>query len=164
MKVQKQAAWPAPAAAPATIDPNKIYVRAMKGYLYSPVTKRISYTHNREEVGPSTYERPWSVQLGYGFEQPVYPLCPVDYPTPETADSVLSQAIVWWPSLVFDIIAPVPTGGFTTAPQYWLVVNNGADLWEVLSAGWFAFDLDKDGAAAAYEQRTAELRLAGFSV
>jgi hypothetical protein len=44
------------------------------------------------------------------------------------------------------------------------VVNNGDDLWEVYSAGWWAFDKEKDGEAAAIEQRTAELRAAGFSV
>jgi len=149
--------------AAAAIDPSKIYVRAMKGFLYQPSTKRLSYTATREEVGDSTYERPYSVAFGFGFEQPVYALCPVDYATPETADAVLTQARTWWPTLLFDIFAPTPTGGFTTVPQYWLVTSNGQDLYEIFSAGWFAFDLDKDGEAAAYEQRSAELRQAGFS-
>jgi hypothetical protein len=148
----------------AAIDPSKILVRAMKGWLYSPVSKKIYSAVTREENGPSTFERPWSVQIGFGFDQPVYPLNPVDYPTPETADAVLTQARAWWPTLLFDIFAPTPTGGFTTVPQYWLVVSNGQDLYEIFSAGWFAFDFDKDGEAAAYEQRTAELRAAGFSV
>jgi hypothetical protein len=148
---------------PVPLDPSKILVRAMKGYLYSPVTKRLYYTHNREEVGPSTYERPWSVNIGYGFEQPVYPLNPVDYCTPATADAVLTWAMSQWQSLLFDIVVPTPDG-FVTAPQHWLVVTNGQDLYEIYSAGWWAFDYDKDGAAAAFEQRTAELRDAGFSV
>jgi hypothetical protein len=154
----------APPAVPVPLDPSKILVRAMKGYLYSPVTKRLYYTNNRQEVGPSTYERPWSVNIGYGFEQPIYPLCPVDYCTPATADAVLGWAMSQWQGLLFDIYAPTPDGGFTTAPQYWLVVSNGQDLYEIYSAGWWAFDYDKDGAQAAAEQRTAELRQAGFSV
>jgi len=147
-----------------SIDPSKILVRAFPGYLYSPITKQLYYVHDRLPVGPSTYERPWSVQPGYGFDQPVYPLNPVDYPTPDTANEVLLWARDTWPNLDFTIIAPTPTGGFTTHPQYWLVVWNGADLYEVYSAGWWAFDYDKDGATAAVEQRTADLKLAGFSV
>jgi hypothetical protein len=150
-------------AAAQAIDPSKIFVRAMKGYLYSPTSKRIYYTHNREEVGPSTYERPWSVNPGYGFEQPIHPLNPVDYPTADTANSVLEQARAWFPTLLFDIIVPTPDG-YVTQLQYWLIVWNGADLYEVFSAGWWAFDCDKDGETAAREQRTAELRQAGFSV
>jgi hypothetical protein len=150
-------------SAAAAIDPSKILVRAMKGYLYSPWNKKLYYTHNREEVGPSTYNRPWSVNLGYGFTTPVYPLNPVDYPTEATADGVLAWAKENWPSLIFDILVPTPDG-YVTESQYWLVVNNGDDLWEVYSAGWWAFDKEKDGEAAAIEQRTAELRAAGFSV
>jgi hypothetical protein len=155
----------APARPATTVDPSKILVRAMKGYLYSPITKRLYYVHNRQEVGPSTYERPWSINPGYGFDQPVYPLNPVDYPTAETANSVLEWARAQWPTsgLIFDIYVPTPDG-FVTQLQYWLVVWNGADLFEIYSAGWWAFDYDKDGQAAAYEQRTAELRSAGFSV
>jgi hypothetical protein len=103
------------------------------------------------------------VNLGYGFTTPVYPLNPVDYPTEATADGVLAWAKENWPSLIFDILVPTPDG-YVTESQYWLVVNNGDDLWEVYSAGWWAFDKEKDGEAAAIEQRTAELRAAGFSV
>jgi hypothetical protein len=154
-----------PRSAPTSIDPSKILVRAMKGYLYSPFTKRLYYTYNRQEVGPSEYERPWSVNPNYGFETPIYPLNPVDYPTAETANTILEWARAQWPSsgLIFDIYVPTPEGHVTQL-QYWLVVNNGQDLYEIYSAGWWAFDLDKDGQQAAYEQRTAELRDAGFSV
>jgi len=159
----KPSAKNTPPPEPVPLDPSKILVRAMKGFLYSPWTKRLYYTVTRQEVGPSTYERPWSINLGYGFEQPVYPLNPVDYCTPETADQVLHWAKTQWAGLTFDIVAPTPDG-YVTVPQYWLVVTNGADLYEIYSAGWWAFDYDKDGAIAATEQRTAELRDAGFSV
>jgi hypothetical protein len=133
--------------------------------LYSPVTKQLYPVNDRQTpVGPSTYERPWSIQPGYGFETPVYPLSPIDYCTPDTADAVLTWAKSMWPTLLFDIYAPTPTGGFVTAPQYWLLVTNGTDLYEVYGAGHWSFDLDKDGEQAAYQQRTAELRQAGFSV
>lgn len=150
-------------AVPQSVDPSKILVRGMKGYLYSPSTKRMYYIHNREEVGPSTYERPWSVNPGYGFEQPVYPLNPVDYPTADTANRVLEWARENWPTLLFDVYVPTPDG-YVTQLQYWLVVWNGDSIYEVYSCGWWAFDLDKDGEAAAIEQRTAELKQAGFSV
>ena len=151
-------------AAPKTIDPSKVFVRAMPGYLYSPFTKKLYYTNNRQEVGASTYERPWSVSPGYGFETPVYPLNPVDFPTAETANKVLEQARAWYPTLLFDVMAPKPTGGVVTQLQYWLIVWNGADLYEIFSCGWWAFDCDKDGETAAKQQRTAELKSAGFSV
>ena len=147
---------------PTTIDLSKLLVRGMKGYLYSPVTKRMYYIHDRSEVGPSTYERPWSVNPGYGFETPVYPLNPVDYPTYNTANDVLAWAREMWPTLQFDVYAPSPEG-YVTQLQYWLIAWNGADIYEIYSAGWWAFDLDKDGEAAAYDQRSAELRQAGFS-
>ena len=123
------------------------------------------YTHDRTEVGDATYSRPWSVNLGYGFEQPVYPLNPIDFCSPETADRCLTWAKEQWPSanLTFDIVVPTPDG-YVTEPQHWLLVTNGDELWEVYSAGWWFFDLQKDGQAAAYEQRTSELRQAGFSV
>jgi len=145
------------------IDLSKILVRAMPGYLYSPVTKCIYYVNNLQPVGPSTFERPWSVNLGYSFERPVYPLNPVDYCTPETADAVLQWARNYWPQLIFDIYAPTPDG-YVTVPQFWLLVTNGSSLYEVYSAGWWAFDYDKDGDAAAFQQRNAELKAAGFSV
>ena len=166
MQTVKQATGnPVPATGSA-IDPSKIFVRAMKGFLYSPVTKRLYDIINRMEVGPSTYERPWSVQPRYGFEQPVYPLNPVDYPTAETANKVLEWARAQWPTsgIIFDIFAPAPTGGVVTQLQYWLIAWNGQDLYEIFSAGWTAFDYDKDGQQAAYEQFTAQLRAAGFSV
>jgi len=149
--------------AEVTFDPNTVLVRAFKGILWSPTTQQLYYANNREAVGPSTYFRPYSVTLGYGFEDPISALNPVDFPTPETADACLTWAKENWPTLVFYIVAPEPTGGFVTAKQYWLAVNNGADLWEVYGAGLWQFDREKDGDAAAYEQRSAELRLAGFS-
>lgn len=155
---------PAPAP-PRTIDLSKVLVRAMPGYLYSPFTKKVYYLNTRQPVGASTYERPWSVNPGYGFEQPVYPLNPIDYPTAKTANTILEWARAQWPTagLTFDVYAPTPDG-YVTQLQYWLIVWNGADLYEVYSAGWWAFDLDKDGQQAAHQQRTAELKDAGFSV
>lgn len=149
--------------AAAAIDPSKILVRAMPGFLYSPLTKLLYYTNTREAVGPYTFERPWSIAFGYDFDVPVQPLNPVDFPTPDTAQACLEWARSMWPTLVFAIVAPTPTGGFTSVPQFWLVCNNHADLYEIFSAGWWMFDLSKDGEAAAYEQRSAELRAAGFS-
>jgi hypothetical protein len=146
------------------VDQSKIFVRAFKGFLWSPITMQLYYANNREAVGPSTYFRPYSVTLDYGFEDPIVALNPVDYPTPDTADACLTWARENWPTLVFDIVAPEPTGGFVTAKSYWLLVNNGADLYEVYGAGLWQFDREKDGEAAAVEQRTAELRAAGFSV
>lgn len=149
---------------PAMRDPTTLLVRAFKGFLYSPLTKQLYYTNNRESVGPSTYERPWSVNPNYGYEHPIYPLNPVDYCTADTADAVLSWAKDNWPSLVFDIIVPIPEG-FVTQAQYWLLVtNHEQSIIEVYGAGLWAFDHDKDGDASATEQRTAELRQAGFSV
>lgn len=148
-----------------TIDPSRILVRGMPGFLYSPITKRMYYTHERTEVGDATYNRPWSVNLGYGFEQPIYPLNPVDFCTQATADRTLAWAREQWPSagLIFDIFVPTPDG-YVTESQYWLICWNGADLYEIFSAGWWMFDLQKDGQQAAHEQRTAELKSAGFSV
>jgi hypothetical protein len=149
--------------APTAIDPTKIYVRAFKGYLWSPYTKRLSYVHNREEVGPSTYNRPFSITLGYGFEHPIHALSPLDYPTSDTPDWVLAWARENWPALLWDLYVPDPTGGVVTEDQWWLVVNSG-DLYEIYSAGQWAFLFDRDGQEAAYAARTADLRMAGFSV
>jgi hypothetical protein len=44
----------------AAIPPNQILVRAFKGYLYSPITKKLYSIGTREENGPSTFERPSS--------------------------------------------------------------------------------------------------------
>lgn len=149
----------------AIIDPSKILVRGMPGFLYSPISKRMYYSRTREEVGDATYNRPWSVNPYYGFEQPIYPLNPVDFCTQTTADRALEWARAQWPSagLVFELFVPTPEG-YVTESQYWLICWNGQDLYEIFSAGWWMFDLQKDGQQAAYEQRTSELRAAGFSV
>jgi hypothetical protein len=148
----------------AAIDPSKILVRAFRGYLWSPITKRLYAAITREENGPSTFERPFSVQIGYGFESPIVALSPLDYPTADTAEWVLNWARQYWPTLIFDIIVPEPSGGFVTESQYLLVAWNGQDLYEAYSAGQWAFLFDRDGQDAAYAARTAELKQAGFAV
>ena len=148
----------------AAIPPNQILVRAFKGYLYSPITKKLYSIGTREENGPSTFERPWSVQIGFGFETPIVALSPLDYPTAETAEWTLTWARTNWPTLTWDIVVPEPSGGFVTESQYLLVAWNGQDLYEAYSAGQWAFLYDRDGQDIAYTQRTAELRAAGFSV
>ena len=148
----------------ATIPPDQILVRAFRGYLYSPISKKLYSAVTREENGPSTFERPWSFAPGYGFDVPLQPLSPLDYPTADTAQWVLDWARQYWPTLTWDIVVPEPTGAIVTESQYLLIAWNGQDLYEAYSAGQWAFLYDRDGQDIAYTQRTAELRAAGFSV
>ena len=125
---------------------------------WSPMTQRL-YVEG-QELGPSTYERPYAVSYFSSTMPPRY-LSPIDYATFETAARVQDWAEKNFPALRFSTIAGDQSG--VSFPKLYLVAEAAAGgKTEVYSAGWRAFVFDKNGPAAAKTSFEAELRLAGL--
>ena len=137
-------------------------------WFWNANTKQIE-TDEGVSVGSYTFERPYSTNLGLGFKW--VPLNPLNYPTKETADAVLSWVKEVEPFRIWKLAArfPEPPGIValdpedikSSFPQYVVELNdaNGNKI-EEFSPGLLAFSIMKNGKTWAKQSFAAEVRLA----
>ena len=136
-------------------------------WFYNAATKKIE-TSDGAEVGPYTYERPFSTNLGLGFKWVA--LNPLNYPTKETAKKVYEWVKSIEPSRKFALVEMFPESPgavvldiekLDSFPMYMIQLQDDkGNKIEDFSAGLLGFSRMKNGDVWASRSFLAEIQTA----